>query len=222
MVDIDTILFDVDGTLVDSRKDIVKAVNFTLRKLGLPEKSPELIISYIGLGIRDLLKKSLGDQKINLTDKALKIFSEYFSKHCVDESRLYPHVKETLDYFGNKRKVVITNRNKESAEITLRKLGIRNYFQEIFGGDDEDCVKPSACPLDRVSSRLEMDKAKTIMVGDMDIDIRAGKNFGILSCWVAYGLGDREDIEKIEPDYIIDDIIKLKEIIKHENTGNKR
>jgi len=214
MVDIDTILFDLDGTLVDSRKDIVKAVNFTLGRLGLPEKPAELIVSYIGLGIRDLLRKSLGKEKGSLAEPALKIFAEYFSKHCVDESRLYPHVKEILDYFRDKRKVVVTNRGRESAEITLKKLGIGDYFQEIFGGDDENCVKPSSCPLDRVAFQLGFDKNKTIMVGDMDIDILAGKNFGVLTCWVAYGLGKKEDVEKIGPDYIIDDIIELKDVIK--------
>lgn len=213
MVGIDTIIFDLDGTLVDSRKDIVMAVNFTLRKLGLPEKPPEVVVSYIGLGIRDLIKKSLGEEKRRLVDEALKIFTQYFRKHSADESRLYPHVKETLDYFRNKRKVVITNRNKESAYITLKKLGVINYFQEIFGGDDEDCIKPSACPLDRVCSKLGVDKNKIIMVGDMDIDIKAGKEFDVKTCWVTYGLGKREDIEKVVPDYVIDDIIELKKII---------
>ena len=214
MVGIDTIIFDLDGTLVDSRKDIVMAVNFTLRKLGLPEKPPEVVVSYIGLGIRDLIKKSLGEEKRRLVDEALKIFTRYFRKHSADKSKLYPHVKETLDYFRNKRKVVITNRNKESACITLKKLGVINYFQEIFGGDDEDCIKPSACPLDRVCSKLGVDKNKIIMVGDMDIDIKAGKEFDVRTCWVTYGLGKREDIEKVGPDYVIDDIIDLKKIIK--------
>jgi len=214
MVGIDTIIFDLDGTLVDSRKDIVMAVNFTLRKLGLPEKPPEVVVSYIGLGIRDLIKKSLGEEKRRLVDEALKIFTRYFRKHSADKSKLYPHVKETLDYFRNKRKVVITNRNKESACITLKKLGVINYFQEIFGGDDEDCIKPSACPLDRVCSKLGVDKNKIIMVGDMDIDIKAGKEFDVRTCWVTYGLGKREDIEKVGPDYVIDDIIDVKKIIK--------
>lgn len=214
MLDIDTIIFDVDGTLVDSRKDIVEAVNFTLSKLGLPEKPPELIVSYIGTGTRDLLNKSLGSKNYSFAEEAFEIFSEYFPKHSADESSLYPHVEEILKYFKNKRKLVITNRNRKFAEITLRKLGIKNYFEEIVGGDDVNCMKPSACPLDRLSSKIEMKKSKTIIVGDMDIDIRTGKNFGIKTCWVTYGLGNREDIEKIKPDYIIDDIIELKNIIR--------
>jgi len=214
MLDIDAIIFDVDGTLVDSRKDIVKAVNFTLRELRLPQKPPRVIISYIGLGIRDLIRRSLGNQKGQFADEALKIFTGYFRRHSADESRLYPHVKETLDYFRNKRKVVVTNRNRESAEITLKKLSINDYFEEVFGGDDEDCIKPSACPLDRVSSKLGMDKTRMIIVGDMDIDIKAGKEFDIRTCWVSYGLGKREDVEKIGPDYVIDDMIQLKKIIR--------
>jgi len=214
MIDIDNIIFDLDGTLVDSSKDIVRAVNFTLRKLGLAGKPPELIVSYIGTGVRDLLKKSLGGKKSHFAQEAFKIFSEYFPKHSADESALYLHVEEILKYFKNKRKVVITNRNRKFGEITLRKLGIRDYFEEIVGGDDVNCMKPSACPLDRLSSKIEMKKSKTIIVGDMDIDIMAGKNFGIKTCWVTYGLGNREDVEKIEPDYIIDDMIELKDIIK--------
>jgi len=214
MVDIDTIIFDVDGTLVDSRKDIVNAVNFTLRKLRLPERRPEIIVSYIGRGVRDLLNKSLGSKNHAFVEDALKIFSEYFPEHSADESTLYPHVEEILKYFKNKKKFVITNRKKGFADVTLRKLGIRDYFEEIVGADDENFTKPSACPLHKLSSKLEIKKTKTIMVGDMDIDIRTGKNFGIKTCWVTYGLGNREDVDKVKPDYIIDDMIELKNIIR--------
>jgi len=214
MTDIDVIFFDVDGTLVDSRKDIVKAINYTLRKLGLKERPGGQIVSYIGTGVKDLVKKSLGSENADLSDEAFKMFSDYYLAHATDESKLYPHVKETLEHFKTKRKFVLTNRYKRFADITLRGLGISDYFEDIIGGDDENCLKPSRCVLDGFFKKLKINKARAMMIGDMTIDIMTGKNSGIKTCWVTYGLGKAEDVIPIKPDYIVDDIIKLKDIIR--------
>ena len=211
---INAIFFDVDGTLVDSRIDIVKAVNYALRRLGIAERPFDRIVSYIGTGVRDLLKKSLGVKNTAHIDEAVATFSRYYVKHSTDRSKLYPHVKEVLSYFKDKRKFVLTNRFREFADITLRELGIRKYFEAIVGGDDESCMKPSACVLEQPVSRLSIERKKAMIVGDMVIDIETGKNSGMATCWVSYGLGKRSDLRNLKPDYIIDDIIELKGIIK--------
>ena len=214
MVNVDAIFFDVDGTLVDSGADITNAVNHTLRSLKLPEQPREEIISYIGTGVKDLMRKSLGADNLDLAGKATDIFSEYYTMHSTDESVLYPHAKEILEYFKGKKKYIITNRYKKFADITLKGLGIRDYFENIFGGDDENCLKPSACVLEPIFSELHIDKAKSLIVGDMAIDIQTGKNSAIKTCFVTYGLGKLEDVKPLNPDFIIDDLIELKEIIK--------
>ncbi len=214
MIAIDYIFFDVDGTLVDSRKDIVNAMNYALKKLGVNSRPEHEIVSYIGTGVKDLVRKSLGPRNIALTEEGVKIFSDYYTKHATDETKIYPHVKEILDYFKNKRKFVLTNRYSQFADITLNGVGIRKYFEDILGGDDENCLKPSACVVDRALPRLKIDKAKSMIVGDMAIDIQTGKNSGIKSCWVTYGLGKFEDVKALKPDYIVDDILELKNIIK--------
>lgn len=211
---VDLILFDLDGTLVDSRKDIANAVNFTLNKLGFETKSIEEISSYIGGGVESLISKSIGRDNGNLFDRALSVFEEYYRKHSTDESRLYAGVKETLEYFRNKRKIVVTNRNYEFAVITLKILGIYDCFEDITGGDDASCLKPSSCPLDRAVDKFKADKNKTIIIGDMYLDILAGKRAGIVTCAVTYGIGKKGDILKANPDYIVDNIIELKKIIK--------
>ncbi len=213
MIRIDAIFFDVDGTLVDSREDIANAVNHTLKKLGLPTRPIEEIASYIGTGVRDLIRKSLDLENSTIIDNAVNIFSDYYVKHSADFSKLYPHVKELLEHFRDKRKFVLTNRFKKFAEITLGELGIGDYFEKILGGDDENCMKPSACVLDGVFSELKIDKAKAMIVGDMAIDIMTGRNSGIRTCWVTYGLGKADDLKGLKPDYIIDDIAKLKDLI---------
>ncbi len=207
------IIFDLDGTLVDSKNDIIQAVNFTLRKIGVEERKSHEISSYIGTGVHDLLKKSLGGKKDLFFEKALSVFQEYFSTHYADTSILYPNVKKILNYFKDKKKVIVTNRNHQFAVLTLKALGIYKYFIDVVGGDDVECSKPNACPLNKALSKFKVKKEKAIIVGDMDLDVLAGKEAGILTCAVTYGLGKKEDIVKADPDYIIDDIIELKKVI---------
>jgi len=213
MNSIKLIIFDLDGTLVDSTKDITNAVNFILRKIGLEEKSVQEITSYIGTGVKDLLRKSLGDKHSLFFKRAFSIFEDYFSKHSTDYSVLYPNVKEVLEHFKNKKKVIVSNRNRAFAVLSLRILGIYGYFEDVLGGDDVRCAKPDSYPLDKTIDKFKVDKSKAIIVGDMDLDVLAGKNAGILTCAVTYGLGKKEDLVKTKPDYIIDDIVKLKSII---------
>ena len=207
------IIFDLDGTLIDSRQDIANAVNFALRKVGLKEKGISEITSYIGTGVGDLILKSVGQEASPLFKQALFYFEGYYRQHFADNSILYPGAKEILSYFENKRKVVITNKNYEFAMLSLKQAGIYSYFEDILGGDDTSCMKPSSCPLDKSIHRLDINKEKTIIVGDMDIDILAGKSAGIITCAVTYGIGKIEDIVKANPDYIIDSLLQLKEII---------
>lgn len=212
-IGIDLIIFDLDGTLVDSKDDIVNAVNYTLRRHGLKEKKPAEIVSYIGTGSRELLRKSMDNAVGASLDDVLSTFTGYSIKHCADRSVLYPHVKETLEYFCDKKKTVVTNRIRDSAERLLGALGVRGYFDLIAGGDNINCLKPSPCPLDLMINKLDADKRRVIIVGDMEIDISAGRNADILTCAVTYGLGNKEDILKARPDFVIDDMIELKEII---------
>lgn len=210
---VDFILFDLDGTLVDSKKDIAKAVNFTLKEIGFKEKSDSEISSYIGRGVGNLISKSTGTKQDVFLKRALSIFEEYHRKHCTDNSVLYPNVKKILEYFKDKKKIIVTNRNYDLALPVLKTLGIYNYFEDIIGGDDIGCMKPSSCPLDKTIYRFDISKEKAIMVGDMDIDVLAGKRAGIITCAVTYGIGKKKDIVKTKPDFIINDIIKLKNII---------
>ena len=209
---IELIMFDLDGTLVDSMKDIANAGNFTLENFGLKTKSIQEIISYVGEGREYLVKKLLGDNQ-DFLNEAISVFGEYYRKHFSDNSVLYPNVKEILEHFKDKKKAVVSNKNHEEVVSNLKSLGIYDYFDNIMGGDEVEYKKPSSFPLNKTMQRLHINKEKSIMVGDMDIDILAGKNAGILTCAVTYGVSKKEDIVRAEPDFIIDDIGKLKDII---------
>ncbi|MBI4706407.1 MAG: HAD-IA family hydrolase [Candidatus Omnitrophica bacterium] len=211
---VDLIIFDLDGTLVDSRSQIANAVNFTLRALNIEERPFEEITSFIGMGARDLLRRSLRKENAQLLNEAVITFQNYYKIHSPGHASLYPHVIETLEYFKDKIKIIITNSPKATAEQILFNSGIDKYFKDIIGGDDESCQKPSACSLNKSSYYLKNSKDKIIIVGDMDIDVITGKSAGILTCAVTYGIGKKKDLVKAGPDYMIDDIIQLKEIIK--------
>jgi phosphoglycolate phosphatase len=167
MAPIDTIIFDIDGTLVDSRRDIVRAVNLTLRRLGLEEKPAEFIISHIGSSTENLMRPMLREQWSALLGDAVGIFRDYFVEHCADESALYPNVREMLGCLAHKGKFVVTNRNSTFAKKTLEKLGIYDCFLDISGADDEMHMKPSTYPIDRLSTRFGFSRSRAIIVGDM-------------------------------------------------------
>lgn len=210
---IELLIFDLDGTLIDSQEDIILAVNYTRRTLGLEELERERIISHIGYGVVELIKRSLGQEHEALFDRGLEVFSEYYPRHAADHTRLYPHVKETLEYFRAVPKLIITNKRTELAEQGVRVLGIADYFKEVIGGDDESCQKPSPCPILDALKKYNVPAGRAMIVGDMDVDVQAGKNAGIHTCAVTYGIGRREDIEKAAPDYMLEGMEQLREIV---------
>jgi phosphoglycolate phosphatase-like HAD superfamily hydrolase len=209
MKKIELIIFDIDGTLVDARRDITDSVNFMLKDLGRGKKSLEQVSSYIGGGVRDLVEKSLGTKEKNAVEKGIEIFSGYYREHFADNSKLYPNVKETLEHFKAKKMAVMTNRKKEFAQKILERMGIDEYFAWIQGADREDCMKPSSCPVDSLKSKFDAPKDRTVLVGDMDIDVNTGKRSGILTCAVTYGIGDKDSLLKARPDFLIDDFGEL-------------
>ncbi len=210
---INAIFFDVDGTLADARLDIAGAMNRVLKTLGRPEKSVKEISSYIGTGVKDLISKSLGGGDAGLVDRATALYEEEYLKHPADHAVLYPGVKDLLQGLPGKRKFILTNRYSHLASALLEKLGILAFFEDVFGGDDEKSIKPSACVMNRILPAVNVDKDEAIIVGDMAIDVMTGKNSGVRTCWVTYGLGKTEDVLPLKPDYVIDRISDLGRII---------
>jgi len=215
MIEIDLIIFDLDGTLLDSKKVIVNAVNYTLYELGLKKKSGSQIIRQVGTGTSELIKKISGLKDMAGVEKGVKLFTQYWNNKLVGESRLFPNVKRVLEHFSDKRQFIVSNGSMMIIEKALENFKIKKYFQKIISGDDEDCLKPSTCPIDKAINIRDIEqKERTIMVGDMEVDIKTGKKAGIKTCGVTYGLGKTEDIKASKPDFLINDILQLMGIIK--------
>jgi len=207
------LIFDLDGTLINSQEGIAQAVIATLQHFSLPLKSPDEIVSYVGTGVEDLIRKSTNLDSGGLFTQTMEFFKQNFSAIADIHSQLYPHVCDILNYFNQKEKIIITNRKRAIALRSLSYFKIDHYFSAIIGGDDLTCMKPSGCPLEKCMAQLNVEKQYTIIIGDMAIDINAGKNAGIDTCALTSGIGKKEAILHAQPDYVISDIIQLKTII---------
>ncbi len=213
--DITLIVFDLDGTLTNSLRDISDAVNYTLKQLHFDPLSRETIRGYIGDGIPTLMRLCLQERAAvtpELLEKAVGIYRPYYDAHCLDHVSLYPHALEILDYFNSIKKAVVSNKMEAFTKKILAGLHILDYFDCVIGGDTLPEKKPSAVPIRHILQRLHVPSTQAIMIGDSAQDVQSGKAAGVRTCGVTYGFRDRADIA--DADFIIEDLIELKTIIR--------
>lgn len=213
-VAVELIVFDLDGTLVDSRRDIACSVNFMLEALRLPPLGVEEISEFVGRGVANLIRSVLGESHRGRFAKALRIFRDHYSKHLLDHTVLYPDVRPLLESLEDIPKSVITNKPTEYAVQILAGLGVNQYFAEILGGDQSEAKKPAPDALLALIRRFGVEPDRVLMVGDSTIDIETGKNAGVWTCAVSYGFGSREDLIRARADYLLDRLIDLKLIVQ--------
>jgi len=209
MKKIDLMIFDLDGTLVSSGTDLAVAVNYTLKELGLARRPEKEIIGFVGDGVRKLIEKTLGDPQVRLVDNALKIFTDYYSEHLLDNTNLYPDVTDVLTNFADKTKIILTNKRYEFTLKIARALNLEKHFHEIIGSDTLPYQKPDARLIDYLLHKYEAKKDKTVMIGDGINDIYVAKNAGISSAAYLNGLGSKDDLLAAKADYYCESLLEL-------------
>lgn len=206
---IDMMIFDFDGTLVSTGDDLADSVNYTLRTLDLEEKSKNEIIGFVGDGISKLMERALGQDALGLHEKAMKIFAEYYDKNLLRNTVLYPHVKDVLKYYENKKKIILTNKRHKFTIKIAQGLNIDQYFSEIIGIDSLPFSKPDRRITEYLLEKYTFSKENTVIVGDGINDILAARNGGVLSCACLNGLGNRNDLLKMKADYYCEDLREM-------------
>lgn len=201
---IELLLFDLDGTLIDSKKDIASSVHHTMRVLGLPPIENEIIYSFVGNGVTPLIKKSVEAGGGVGFEAALSIFKEYYDRHCLDTTRPFPGILQTLKHFLKTPVVVVTNKSQGFSEKILKGLKMDPYLQGIYGGDTSFPKKPDPAIVHHLMKEFSASPANTAIVGDSLIDMKTGKNAGILTCGVTWGFRPKEELEAFGPDELID------------------
>ncbi len=208
---VDLLIFDLDGTLIESKWDIAKSVNLTLEDLGLPCREEKEIFGFVGDGVKRLLRLAVGEDNHSNYEEALAVFRRHYLEHCLDRTRFYPGVDEVLRHFREKDKAVATNKSIEYTKVILDGLGPQ-HFAYVVGGDDGFGLKPEPGMLLHILEQLNINKDRAVLVGDSTNDINAAHNAGIRVCAVGYGMGNRDKMASCRPDWFIEqpqDLIEL-------------
>ncbi|MBI5048952.1 MAG: HAD-IA family hydrolase [Deltaproteobacteria bacterium] len=203
------IIFDLDGTLIDSSEDIAWAVNKTLRSMGFKELSYEAIKKRIGWGVKMLLQNVLPEEKHDLMEEARTIFMGYYSANLLVKTKPYNGVTDVLEHFKNKKLAVATNKPLNLTERILGELNISNYFNKVVGGDGVQNKKPAPEAIEIILRELNVSPEIAVFIGDSKIDIEAGKTAGVVTIGAAYGFRGRQELEEAGADVIIEDIKEL-------------
>jgi phosphoglycolate phosphatase len=209
---VDLIFFDFDGTLTDSLSPIISTVQITLNNLNYPFKSKKEIATFIGKGERHLITKSIGSDNPAKVDEAVELFHRLYL-NILQNLPLYPQVKETLEFFSDKIKIIVSNQREEFIRLIMEHQQIINYFSKIYGAENPECRKPDPCAIEETLKTYNISRDKAIFIGDMTIDIQTGKNGHILTCGASYGFEGKNYLKKAKPDFLINHITDLKNII---------
>jgi len=186
----DLLIFDLDGTLIDSKLDLAHAVNATRAHMTMSPLEHERVYSYVGNGAPVLIRRALGEQATEAeVQEALEFFLEYYRDHCLDYTTLYPGVKAALDRLraAGKRLAVLTNKPVRMSRAILDGLGVGGHFFQVYGGNSFDFKKPNPIGVLTLMREAGVSAGQTLMVGDSSVDIRTAVNAGIPSCGVTYG-----------------------------------
>jgi phosphoglycolate phosphatase len=203
------LIFDLDGTLVDSETDLCLSVNAVRQQMDLGALPHALITSYVGQGVTILMERALGDAASpENVEKAVELFLKYYRLHMLDNTVPYAGVRESLAEMKDWKLAVLTNKPVRFSRDLLAGLGMAGHFSSIYGGDSFERKKPDPAGVLKLMSEAGFSRAQTLMIGDSDTDVLTGRNAGVLACGVTYGLGSHT-LKATPPDFSVGDLRDL-------------
>ncbi len=212
------LLFDLDGTLVDSRADLVTSVNLMLDELGCMPLLATQVIQFVGEGMRLLIERSLRaslarEPEEALILHALKVYGGKYREHLLDQTRPYPQVAETLEAFAHLPKAVVTNKPYEFTVTILAALDLQRHFVAVLGGDSTAERKPSPVPLFEAARLCEVAPSDCWMIGDTKVDMQAGKAAGMKTCGYVGGFRGKGELVAAHADFLIERFGELRSLL---------
>jgi phosphoglycolate phosphatase len=213
------LIFDLDGTLIDSRLDLIHSVNAMLRHFKRPELPGDVIASYIGDGAPVLIRRALGDPRHEANIKeALEYFLAYYRVHKLDHTRLYPGVKEMLNTVrssdGVRRQMaVLSNKPVIPSRAIIEALGLAEFFVHVYGGNSFPTKKPDPHGVQTILRETKARPEATVMIGDSSVDVITGRNAGLWTCGVTYGFAPHT-FREAPPDVTVDSPEELAELFR--------
>lgn len=211
------LVFDLDGTLIDSRRDITAAVNRTREEYGLPPLALEQVVTMVGEGARLLIERALPEISPQRIDEALAAYLKHYRDVCLDQTRPYPGVEEMLARLAPSYPLaLLSNKGEELSRIVLRGLGLDRFFREILGGDSLPTRKPDPSGLRLLAERLGVPAERVLLVGDTRIDAETARQAGCLFALVEWGFPRPADAEALRTDLRVS---RAEELVSALNRG---
>jgi phosphoglycolate phosphatase len=207
------LIFDLDGTLIDSRIDLANSVNATRDHLGMPPISNETVYTYVGNGVPVLIKRALGkgtsEQHLAV---AQQFFLDYYRKHMLDFTTLYPGTTEALAKLSaaGMQLAVLTNKPVRFSQAIVEGLGVAPYFLHVYGGNSFEQKKPHPMGIEALMAECRVDRANTIMIGDSSVDIQTARNAAVRAWGVSYGF-QPESLVAHPPDWMAHSMAEVAE-----------
>lgn len=205
------LIFDLDGTLIDSALDLAISVNATRRHMGLPELDLDLISSYVGDGAPVLIRRVIGPEALEETVRtALEFFLTFYRLNALEHTKLYPGVREALEELFRRGKTlsVLTNKPVRISADILVALGLGDKFFRVYGGNSFELKKPDPIGVTTLLSETGIEPVETMLVGDSHVDMQTARNAGVAACGVTWGFQTERMLAE-QPDLVIDDMRQL-------------
>jgi 2-phosphoglycolate phosphatase len=208
------VVFDLDGTLIDSSGDIVMAVNHALEVHDRPRLVAATILRFVGDGARALCARAAGlaDNQPDV-DRILESYLAYYLEHPADHTRWMPHARAVLDELKRYPLAIATNKPRSTTDVVLGRLGVRTLFAAIAAGGDYPAIKPSPQPILGIAKQLGVEPGQLVMVGDGPQDIEAGRRAGCRTIGVLGGFLPAERLGAAQPDVVIESLAELPQIL---------
>jgi 2-phosphoglycolate phosphatase len=208
------IIFDLDGTLIDSGGDIVAALNHALRRTGREALPASTVLGFVGDGAPLLCARALGlPEKHAKVGALLGEYLAYYNDHATDHTRWMPHARRVLDELAGFPLALCTNKPRLTTDVVLARLGVRSLFSAVVAGGDTPLGKPSPEPVLELARVLDLDPAELVMVGDGPQDVEAGRRAGARTVGVRGGIAVADRLSAARPDVLIDSLAELLAIV---------
>jgi phosphoglycolate phosphatase len=217
----DLLIFDLDGTLINSEQDLANSVNATRVYMGHEPIDAETVATWVGNGAPVLMRRAMGpDASDEDIERALAYFLDYYRQHMLDHTELYPGVRHGLDVLreAGVKLAVLTNKPVRFSQGILEGLGVGKHFFRVYGGNSFEQKKPHPIGVERLMAEAGTDRGSTMMVGDSYVDVRTARNAGVTAAGVTWGL-QPESLKEDPPDLLVDRMDELETYVLRKRRG---
>ncbi len=222
MSSIKLIIFDLDGTLVNTAPDVHESVNLVLKKMGLPKVTLEQTKKAIGPGPAVFSRIILGEDNIHRFEEDRNIFRPVYLEKCLDKTNAFPGITELLNKLNAYKLAVATNKPSNSTNLILDGLNLKNYFKLVVGADHVEHPKPHPDMIYYACTKFQISPQQTLVIGDTDNDILAANSAGAYSCLAGWGYSSEKENLKVFSDFYIDLPVDVQEILERPKIPEKK